>query len=288
MFRTYEPARDRLVAVKVFRLDVPPEQARALADALSEATQAGLFHPSIVEPLAADVQGTVAFRAEEYVAAESLDVAVRHYAPSPIDKALPFITQLAGAIDSRARPTSPRALHLRDIFVTPDEARAGGFGVVDALERVGLRAPVRRPYSAPERIAGGKWGTPADVFSLAAVSYELLTGRRPSGTGGEIGALGEELAGPRAAAVRAVIARAMDDDPARRFPAALAFAAELETAAGSGSAADVVLVPPSAPAVATSRGEARRRRAGRNPTRRPADSSRISSRSGQRTCARAG
>jgi PEGA domain/Protein kinase domain len=238
--------------VKVFRLDVPPEQARALAEALSVATQAGLFHPSIVEPLAADVQDTVAFRAEEYVAAESLDVAVRHYAPSPIDKALPFITQLAGAIDfARAANVGHGALHLRDIFVTPDEARAGGFGVVDALERIGLRAPVRRPYSAPERIAGGKWGTPADVFSLAAVSYELLTGRRPSGTGDEIGALSEGQAGPRAAAVRAVLARAMDDDPARRFPAALALAAELETAARGGPAADVVLVPfPSASAIA--------------------------------------
>ena len=46
VFRTYEPARDRLVAVKVFRLDIVPEQAHALADALGRATQASLFHPS--------------------------------------------------------------------------------------------------------------------------------------------------------------------------------------------------------------------------------------------------
>ena len=32
VFRTYEPTRDRLVAVKVFRLDIVPEQAQALAD----------------------------------------------------------------------------------------------------------------------------------------------------------------------------------------------------------------------------------------------------------------
>ena len=99
VFRTYEPTRDRLVAVKVFRLDIIPEQAQSLADELSRATEAGLFHPSIVEPIAAGVEGTLAYRAEEYVAAESLDVAMRHYAPAPIDKTLPFITQLAGAID---------------------------------------------------------------------------------------------------------------------------------------------------------------------------------------------
>src|SRR3954454_21183740 len=72
VYRTYEPARDRLIAVKAFRLDIVPEQAQALADALSRATQASLFHPYIVEPIAAGVEGTVAYRAEEYVPAESL------------------------------------------------------------------------------------------------------------------------------------------------------------------------------------------------------------------------
>src|SRR3990170_8520611 len=50
VFRTYEPTRDRLVAVKVFRLDITPEQSQALAIELSRAADAGLFHPSIVEP----------------------------------------------------------------------------------------------------------------------------------------------------------------------------------------------------------------------------------------------
>ena len=184
VFRTYEPERDRLVAVKVFRLDITPEQAQALADELSRSAEAGLFHPSIVEPIAAGVEGTVAYRAEEYVAAESLDVAMRHYAPAPIATVLPFITQLAGAIDfARAAGVGHGALHPRDIFVTPEEARATGFGVVEALERVGLRAPVRRPYSPPERIAGTPWNATADVFSLAAITFELLTGRRPAGLG---------------------------------------------------------------------------------------------------------
>ena len=232
VIRTYEPTRDRLVAVKVFRLDITPEQAQALADELSRAADAGLFHPSIVEPIAAGVEGTVAYRAEEYVAGESMDVAIRHYAPAPLEKVLPILTQLAGAIDfARAAGVGHGALHLRDIFVTPDEARASGFGVVDALERVGLRAPVRRPYTAPERIAGQPWSTPADVFSLAAITYELLTGRRPAGTGDQIGLLTGDTAGAHASAVRAALARAMDDEPGRRYSSALGFASALEAAA---------------------------------------------------------
>ncbi|HXG56030.1 MAG TPA: PEGA domain-containing protein [Vicinamibacterales bacterium] len=228
VFRTYEPTRDRLVAVKVFRLDITPEQSQSLADELAGAAEAGLFHPSVVEPIASGMEGTLAYRAEEYVAAESLDVAMRHYAPAPIDKVLPFITQLAGAIDfARAAGVGHGALHPRDVFITPDEARATGFGVVEALERVGLRAPVRRPYSAPERVAGEPWSTAADVFSLAVITYEMLTGRRPAGTGAQI----EPLTGPTGDALHAALAQAMDDDPARRFPTALSFISALEGAA---------------------------------------------------------
>src|SRR5258707_5187612 len=63
VFPTYEPTRDRLVAVKVFRLDIVPEQAQLLADALNRATESSLFHPSIVEPIASGLEGTVAYRA---------------------------------------------------------------------------------------------------------------------------------------------------------------------------------------------------------------------------------
>lgn len=256
VFRTYEPTRDRLVAVKAFRLDITPEQAKALAGALSRAADAGLFHPSIVEPIAAGVEGSLAYRAEEYVAAESLDVAMRHYAPATPDKVLPFITQLAGAIDfARAAGVGHGALHPRDIFVTPEEARASGFGVVDALERVGLRAPVRRPYSAPERIDGRDWGAAADVFSLGVVAYELLTARRPSGLGAEIGPLTGAPVQAHADKILAVLARAMDADPARRYPSALEFAAALEGAARGEAVAlptpaPVPVIPAAAPVAA--------------------------------------
>jgi len=229
VFRTYDPSQDRLVAVKVFRLDITPEQAQALADELSKTAEAGLFHPSIVEPIAAGMEGTVAYRADEYVAAETLDVAMRHYAPAPIEKVLPFITQLAGAIDfARTAGIGHGALHPRDIFVTPEEARAGGFGTVEALERVGIRAPVRRPYTAPERVAGGRWDVTADVFSLGVITYELLTGRRPSGMGDRIGTI---TGGPQQAAIHTVLAAAVAEDPSRRYPSALAFASALDAAA---------------------------------------------------------
>jgi len=188
VYRTYEPQHDRLLAVKAFRLDITPEQAAALAAALNGLVSANLSHPCIVSPVAAGVSDEgEPYLAQEYIAAESLDAAVRHYAPAPLATALPFISQLAEAIDcAHGRGVLHGALHLRDIFVTPDQARAGGFGIVTALEQLGLRGPIRRPYAAPEQIAGVGWGPEADRFALAAVAYELITGKRATGAGDQV------------------------------------------------------------------------------------------------------
>ena len=194
-----------------------------------------------MRPLGAGVEGTLAYAASEYVAAESLDVALKHYAPATLDKVLPFITQLAGAIDfARTVGIGHGALHPRDVFVTPDEARATGFGIVQALEAVGVRAPVRRPYTAPERVDGGAWDVRADVYSLGAIAFELLTARRP--VGADVRDLGN-TAGPYADLLGASISRALADDPADRYPNALAFAAALEAS----SRGEGVIAPVAAP-----------------------------------------
>ena len=246
LFRTYEPSRDRLVAVKVFRLSVTPEQAGALRDELSRVVDVGLEHAAIVTPIAAGLTGMTPYLAQEYVTGETLDVAMRQYAPGPLETTLPFITQLASAIDyACAAGVSHGALHPRDVFLTPDLARATGFGVVAALERVGLRGPVRRPYSAPERIAGEPWGPAADIFALAAIAFELLTGRRPAGTGEQVVALLGEIGGTvDQPAFRLAFATALADDPAERYGSAREFAHALAVAAG--------IEEPVAPGVAAS------------------------------------
>jgi serine/threonine-protein kinase len=239
VYRTYDPDGDRLVAVKVFKVDITPEQAETLAAQLNRIAQIGLSEPGLVAPLTAGVEGTAAYLAQEYVAAESLDVALRHYAPASIDRAAPFISQLAGAIDgARAVGAQHGALHPRDVFVTPDSARATGFGVVPALEEIGVRGPVRRPYTAPERVGGGEWGPGADIFSLAVIAFELLTGKRPAGTGAEVAAqLREEGIAADADALEALFASALADDPDDRPRTAHEFASAFEALGAPGSAA---------------------------------------------------
>ena len=234
VFRTYEPSEDRLVAVKAFHLDITPEQARTLIEALERLIATELAHPGVVAPLAVGLEDDVPYLAQEYVAAESLDVAIRHYSPASIETAMPYVRQMAAALDAaHERGVVHGALHLRDIFVTPDEARVTGFGIVTALEEIGLAGPIRRPYTAPEVIASRGWGAAADRFALAAIAYELLTGRRAAGTGDQVTERIRSIDGVSDPEhLEDVFATALADDPDDRYSSAARFVSALELGVG--------------------------------------------------------
>jgi serine/threonine-protein kinase len=226
VFRTYDPQRDRLVAVKAFRLDIVPEQVAKLAESLRRLASAPLKHPGLVPMLEAGLEGTTAYLASDYITVETLDVALRHLAPAPLERVEPMLAQIALAIDAAwAAGVGHGALHPRDVFVTVEtnEAALSGFGVLQALESVGVKTPVRRPYAAPERIAGDAWTIRADVYSLGAMAHELLTRRRPAGPGEQDGALTSGTSAEQRVLIRRVLSVALAERPEDRFPSARAF-----------------------------------------------------------------
>ena len=232
VFRAYDPSRDRPFIVKELRIDVTPEQAGLLVEALERLAATGSFHPAVVVPVAVGVEDGTPYLVQEYIGAESLDLAARSYAAAEIPTTLALLDQLATALDAaHGRGVLHGALHLRDVFVAADHPRVTGFGIVPALAQVGLRGPLRRPYAAPELVAGLAWGPAADRFALAAVAYELLTGRRPAGGGALVGAqFGTVERIPDAEALQAVFAAALADAPERRPASAGRFTTELRAA----------------------------------------------------------
>jgi len=225
VFRTYDPQADALVAVKVFRLDLLPEDVARLADGLRRLAGAPGF-------VAAGLENTSAYLATDYLAGETLDVALRHLAPAPLETALPILERAAALIDAsweHGAPFGHGALHPRDIFITPDshDVAITGFGVVPALEHLGAKPPVRRPYTAPERAHGDAWDIRADIYSLAAIAHELLTGRRPAGPSEQDGALLASMPPTTRAHIRRVLSKALAESPAQRFRSAAEFVSAL-------------------------------------------------------------
>jgi serine/threonine-protein kinase len=231
VFRGYDPEQDRVVAIKAFSLDLTPEQAAGLAAEFGRLAELAIPHGFIIAPLAGGSDGSTPYLVEEYFVAESTDVALKQYGPPPLADALRLIGQLAGALDAAAAAgVHHGALHPRDVLVAPHEMRLTGLGIVPALERVGFRAQPRIPYAAPERMAGQPVTHLSDVFSLACLSFELLTGRRPVPAGDTVTVETGGIPAADASALSEVFARVLGERPEDRYPSALAFAAALKHA----------------------------------------------------------
>jgi hypothetical protein len=238
VFRGYDAQRERLVAIKLFTIELAPDGVRRLVGRFEQLIASSLTHPAMAAPLAAGISGASAYFAHEFVAGESLDLAIREYGPAPASDALRVAAQLAGALDfAAAAGVYHGALHPRDVLLSADDTRVTGFGIAQSLEHVDVAAPVRREYSAPERIAGADWDRRADIFSLAALIYELISGRRVSGTGTHASLSLDDIPSADPDALRRVFARALADNPADRYQTALSFVDALKKAFGQASAA---------------------------------------------------
>ena len=160
--------RDQLVAVKVFKVDAPPEQAEQIAEALQAVVQALPRHRGLVEFIAAGVERDTAYLVMGHSDVPSLDSRLKPGAadnftpPVDAEQALVIVRTLAEAMDAaHARGIVHGGLHPRDIFVDDrGVCRAAGFGVATALGRAGVRVPVRRPYSPPERLTSAPISPP--------------------------------------------------------------------------------------------------------------------------------
>jgi serine/threonine protein kinase len=235
VFRAHDPAAERLVAIKVFRLDVSPEQAAALVRELEHVIARGIAHRGVAAPIAAGIDGDATYLAMEYVVGDSLDVTAGVGGPMPMSEVVRIVDGIAAAIDAcAARGVHHGLLHPRDVILGADGPRVTAFGIAEALSRIGLRLPVRRPYAAPEGAS--------DVYSLAAMAYELISGRRMTPTGWD------ELSAEDGPELRDAFAAALSPDPQRRFATAGEFAAKLR-AGGRAGASPAPPAPVMAPIV---------------------------------------
>lgn len=230
VFRAYQPAPGRLVAIKQFHLDLSPENAETFASGLQQIVDADLTQPGIAAPIAAGLADGTPYLAMDFVAAESFDVVIREYGPAHPKEALRLARQLGDALDAAAAVgVFHVGLHPRDVLMATDDVRLTGLGIAQVLESVGIPAPIRVPYSAPERVGRAAWDRRADTFSLAALIHEMLVGRTFAATDRE-GASLTSVDGADPERLRAVFATALAQNPRHRFASAKDFVDAMDRA----------------------------------------------------------
>jgi serine/threonine-protein kinase len=180
----------------------------------------------------------VCYVATRWVPGETLQSLVATYGPIDPERAVVIIEQVAAALDAaHAQRLIHRNVKPENIFVSGDGvAYLLGFGIADpALSAPGPTAG-SYAYMAPELFDNEPLTNRADVYSLACVLSEILTGDSPfpgATTVGQVIKAHLTAASPKPSLLRphvippsfdAVIARGMAKNPQHRFATAGDFA----------------------------------------------------------------
>jgi serine/threonine-protein kinase len=185
VYRALDPSGEH-VAVKVLAADVcddPELVERFRREALSAAE---LDHPNITRVHDFGEEGRRLYMAMELLDGDDLKSVIERGGPAGLPARLSIMVQVAaGMAFVHARGLVHRDLKPGNIHVKPDgSAKIMDFGLVRPSEsemtRTGtvLGSP---SYMSPEQMRGERVDARSDVFSLGAVFYELLTGRRAFG-----------------------------------------------------------------------------------------------------------
>jgi serine/threonine-protein kinase len=245
-----DPELDRKVAIKTVRdLDLDEKRKQSFLERFrNEARAAGrLSHPSIVAVYDVGVEdGIGPFMVFEYVPGSTLKAILKTRGALPPGEIISLAAQIAGALDTaHAAQIIHRDVKPDNILVSEDgRAKLADFGVARvpdaALTKEGqfLGTPC---YAAPETLAQGKYSPRSDLFSFAAVVYELVCGVRAFPGDDAISvahAVVHETPMPPSEAGRhdvpkpvdAVVVKGLSKDPAQRFGSALELVEALEHA----------------------------------------------------------
>ncbi len=221
-----EDDRGRLQALKLIT-DIA-EDADALAQRLEELRHALPLHPALlpVTDVGSSTEGV--WLASPVLTAPTVEGRL-HGGRQSLEATLHWLRAVTEGVQAAHDAGHCHgAIHPRDVLVTEDGGVLTGVGVAPVLEQLELQAPVRVPFTAPERASGRPWDARADQYSLAMLALDALSGRRL--IAGTIPAFDRWILAETPAEdarLHEVFARALDPDSDRRYPSVAEWLAAL-------------------------------------------------------------
>ena len=249
------------VAVKVLREKLRQDRT-AVARFLREARYGErVTHPNVVRTIEiGEAAPGMHFLAIEWATGEILEKYAKRQGPLPVDEVCSIVKQIADAVhaahsvgivhrdlkpDNVMYDPASRLVKLLDFGIATDTDQSPE----QRLTRAGFFVGTLM-YVAPEALSGELVGPLADQYSLATISYFLLTGCLPfpAKTPREMFSqllsqppivLNQAKPGLRfSPQLEAVVMRGLSKEPAKRYPDVVAFAADFCQAGNAPAAKD--------------------------------------------------
>ena len=261
-FATVYLARDlkheRKVAIKILNAD-PTSETGELRFIREIRTVASLQHPNILPLHDSGHVEALLYYVMPFVDGETLRDRIDRERQMPFDAACSIVREAADALAyAHAQGIIHRDIKPENILLSAGHPVIADFGLARAIDLAGVRqltntgmgSPGTPAYMSPEQLLGDREiDGRSDLYSLACVFYEMLTGKPPfGGKEGFVKRFTEPP--PNASATRSdlpawidgVIGRALARNPRDRYPTAREFATAFDDAREA--AAEVPLVTP--------------------------------------------
>ena len=183
VYRALDPLSDRKVAIKTLKDDIVAQDktGECVKRFQREARAAGgLSHPNIIKVF--DVGEN--YYVMEYLEGKDLLTLLHEKGTFTLDETLSIVAPIADALAyAHERGVYHRDVKPANIMVFPD-----GRTIITDFDLAHLESSVMTTagqflgspsYMSPEQVIGGELTSRADLYSLAVVTYEMLTGEKP-------------------------------------------------------------------------------------------------------------
>jgi eukaryotic-like serine/threonine-protein kinase len=146
---------------------------------------AALSHPNLVAVYDVGEDEGLPYIVMEYVEGETLAELMKRTGPVPPERAVDLLLQVCAGLEAaHAAGLVHRDIKPQNLLVRTDGvAKIADFGIARTVQATQLTQVGTvlgtAAYLAPEQAAGEQVTAAADIYSLGAVAYELLTGRTP-------------------------------------------------------------------------------------------------------------